>query len=104
MPVHQNGANLNVTFYILAPGGNSVVPAVGVVSALESASSLARFQTLGLTLLHIAPVNFVTSSPAVTSAPTQDTGLSTAELVAIVCGSVGGIILIIMIICVIYFV
>lgn len=98
-----------MTFYVITPSGSNVVPALQVVEALQSTSTQLGLQALGFTLLYLAPVNSVTTATAsqtstVSESPAADTGLLTAELVAIVCGSVGGIIVIIMIICVAYFV
>lgn len=92
---------MNVSFYVIGQGGQYVVPAEEVVTSLRSNAAQTFLRALGITVLYLAPVHPVPTDKPVL--PTQDTGLSTAELVGIICGSVGGVILIILIIGVIYF-
>jgi hypothetical protein len=91
--INQSNSDVVVIFFLDNPNGG-IVNANDIVRALEN--DIAKFKTEGLTLLEVSAVNSSTS--------TKDTGLTDAEKAGIIAGSIGGVILIILITCIICFV
>eukprot|EP00118_Oscarella_pearsei_P015186 m.135265 g.135265 ORF g.135265 m.135265 type:complete len:371 (+) comp38159_c0_seq7:125-1237(+) len=99
-----NLTNLTVSFYVSESG--SVISGKTVVDGLSTSAAQTTLKKSGFAVLSLAVVNPVptTSAPTSTRTPTDDTGLTTAEIVGIICGSVGGVVFVIMLSVVIYWI
>ncbi|XP_062511296.1 mucin-5AC-like [Corticium candelabrum] len=94
--ITQNGSDVVVDFTVSLPDGGTAVPATAVVMALDTSSVKQDFQDIGLSLGQVSITNPTTSQP--TTPSDSDSALTTAGIIGVVVGAVGGVILIIIVI------
>ena len=94
--ITQNGSDVVVDFTVSLPDGGIAVPATAVVMALDTSSVKQDFQDIGLSLGQVSITNPTTSQP--TTPSDSDSALTTAGIIGVVVGAVGGVILILIVI------
>jgi hypothetical protein len=90
--INQSNSDVVVIFFLDNPNGG-IVDANDILQALKNDIAKELFKTRGLTLLEVSAVNPSTS--------TENTGLTDAEKAGITAGSAGGVIVLILSICII---
>ena len=108
LSVIQAGSDVITTFYIFSPNKATTVSAMTVLQALQTASSRSSFEAVGLSLAQISVVNLKTTATsfaptAGTDFATKGSTLSSSEKASIIGGTIGGVMIIIAVCCVVYF-